>query len=97
MGRLTGRWGQRGWAGASLALLLGILSPGVVSAESTLWTMTASPLVATTGVATTYTLTATNEDPLAALSSNSEIGCVEVTLPLTFSVAAAGGALSSAT
>ena len=43
----------------------------------------ASPLVATTGVATTFTLTATNEDPLAAVLSSSEIGCVIVTVPAT--------------
>lgn len=67
------------------ALVLG--APASASAESVLWTLVASPLAATTGVATTFTLTATNEDPLAALLSSSEIGCVIVNLPANFSIA----------
>ena len=53
--------------GLVLAAVLALGAPGSTSAESVLWTLVASPLVATTGVATTFTLTATNEDPLAAL------------------------------
>jgi hypothetical protein len=66
------------------ALLLG--GPAAVSAESVLWTLTASPLAANTGVQTTFTLTATNDDPLAALLSSSEIGCVVLDVPSNFSV-----------
>lgn len=60
-----------------------------VAAESVLWTLVASPLVATTGVSTTFVLTATNEDPLAALLSSAEIGCVVLDLPATFDAEAA--------
>jgi hypothetical protein len=67
--------------------LLALGAPASVSAESTLWTLVASPLTATTGVATTFTLTATNEDPLAAVLSSSEIGCVIVDVPVNFSIA----------
>jgi hypothetical protein len=66
------------------ALLVG--GPAAVSAESVLWTLTASPLAVNTGVQTTFTLTATNEDPLAALLSSSEIGCVVLDVPSNFSV-----------
>ena len=56
---------------------------------SILWTLTASPLTATTGVQRVFTLTATNEDPLAAILSSSEIGCVIVDVPGNFTIAAA--------
>ena len=56
---------------------------------SILWSLTASPLTATTGVQRVFTLTATNEDPLAAILSSSEIGCVVVDVPGNFTVAAA--------
>lgn len=69
--------------------VLALSIPASARAESILWSLTASPLAATTGVPTTFTLTAMNEDPLAALSSNSEIGCVEVTLSSNFTVASA--------
>lgn len=66
----------------------GLLAPTGARAESALWTMTASPLLATTGVATTFTLTATNQDTTAALLSSSEIGCLVVSVPGNFAVAA---------
>ena len=80
-----------------LALVVALLAAHVVGAVlatparavSILWTLTASPLTATTGVQRVFTLTATNEDPLAALVSSSEIGCVVVDVPGNFSVSAA--------
>jgi hypothetical protein len=65
-------------------------------AASILWSLTASPLAATVGVQRVFTMTATNEDPLAALSSNSEIGCVIVDVPGNFTVAGAAVTGSSA-
>ncbi|HEX7171606.1 MAG TPA: hypothetical protein VF365_03240 [Candidatus Limnocylindria bacterium] len=56
---------------------------------SALWSLTASPLTATTGVQRVFTLTATNEDPLAATLSSSEIGCIVVDVPGNFTVSAA--------
>ena len=56
----------------------------VARAESVLWTLTASPLAATTGASTIFTLTATNADPAAALLSSSEIGCVVLDVPANF-------------
>lgn len=69
-----------------MAVTLLVGGPAAVSAESVLWTLTASPLAVSTGVQTTFTLTATNEDPLAALLSSSEIGCVVLDVPSNFSV-----------
>ena len=93
MGRLT----MRRWAaGPVLAAMLVALSAAPVHAESLLWSLTVTPLTATTGVATTFTLTATNEDPLALTLSSSEIGCVVVTLPSSFSVSGTGVIGSSA-
>jgi hypothetical protein len=70
---------------AAVALLLaGALALGTpppASAESALWTLVASPLTVSAGVETTFTLTATNTDPLASVLSSSEIGCVIVNLP----------------
>ncbi len=76
-----------------VAVSFGLLGSGVVApsgarAESALWTMTASPPAAATGVQTTFTLTATNQDTTAALLSSSEIGCLLVSVPANFSVAA---------
>lgn len=62
------------------------LPPRSVSAETTLWSLVASPLTATTGVSTLFTLTATNEDPLADLLSSSEIGCILLDVPVNFAV-----------
>ncbi len=44
------------------------------------WTLTGGPLTATVGTATTFTLTATNLDVL------SELGCLEVDLPASFTI-----------
>ena len=73
-----------------LAVILALVaSIGVARGASLLWSLTASPLTATTGVQRAFTLTATNEDPLAALDSSREIGCVVVDVPGNFTVAAA--------
>lgn len=48
-----------------------------------LWTLTATPLSASSGVATTFILTATNLDLLT------ELGCLEVDLPESFSIVGA--------
>ena len=73
-----------------LAVILALVaSIGPARAASLLWSLTASPLAATTGVQKVFTLTATNEDPLAALDSSREIGCVVVDVPGNFSVAGA--------
>ena len=73
-----------------LAVILALVaSIGVARGASLLWSLTASPLTATTGVQRVFTLTATNEDPLAAIDSSREIGCVFVDVPGNFSVAGA--------
>lgn len=64
-------------------------APATTRAEPLLWTIGASPLVATTGAETTFTLTVTNEDVLEPIDSGREIGCVVVDVPANFSVAAA--------
>jgi hypothetical protein len=69
------------------AWLVSGLTPGRASAESALWTLTASPLAVSTGVASTFSLRGTNEDPLAAFLSSNEIGCIRVDVPSNFSVA----------
>ena len=66
--------------------MVALAAPASVSAESALWTLVASPLAATTGVQTTFTLTATNTDPAALLLSDSEIGCIFVDVPSDFTV-----------
>lgn len=73
---------------AASLVALGV-APASVSGESLLWTLVASPLAATTGVQTTFTLTATNTDPAAVLLSESEIGCIFVDVPSNFAI---GGA-----
>jgi hypothetical protein len=83
----VGRLSLRALGAIALAGLLAVAAPAGVRAESLLWTLTASPLAATTGVSTTFSLTATNEDPLSALTGSSRIGCVVVTLPANFTVA----------
>ena len=73
-----------------LAVILALLAPiAATRAASLLWTLTASPLIATTGVQKVFTLTATNDDPLASLDSSREIGCVIVDVPGNFTVQAA--------
>ena len=75
-------------ASAAAAFMVGVLClfgpASVARAESVLWTLTASPLAATTGASTIFTLTATNADPAAALLSSSEIGCVVLDVPANF-------------
>lgn len=97
MGRLTRRAAAAAVA-AAVALAAGHagIAPGAARAESALWTMVASPLGVTTGVATTFTLTATNDDPLASLVSANEIGCVIVDVPANFLVGGAAASGSSA-
>jgi hypothetical protein len=73
--------------GLALALVCVAVRP--VAAESALWTLVASPLAVTTGSTTTFALTATNEDPLSALLSSAEIGCVVVDVPTNFTVVSA--------
>lgn len=81
------------WTAAVLAVSLALgLAPSPAVA-AVLWTLTATPLAVTTGVSTTFTLVATNEDPLAALSSSSEIGCLVVNVPSNFVVE--GAAISA--
>ena len=72
---------------AAVAVLIATLGMPSTVAAAILWTLTATPLAVTTGVATTFTLTATNDDPLAALFSANEIGCVVVDVPVVFSLA----------
>lgn len=76
-------------AGVLGIVLLAGFVPRPVAAESALWTLTASPLAATTGATTAFTLVATNTDPLASLESDNEIGCVVVDVPPNFAVKAA--------
>ena len=90
MGRLTVGLSGRAVATAALALALAVTGlASATRAASLLWSIAASPLTATTGVMKTFTLTATNEDPLAATSSNAEIGCVVLDVPANFTVVAA--------
>lgn len=76
------------------AVVLGVVA-SPVRAESALWTLVATPLTSSTGSPTNFSLTATNEDPLALLSNDAEIGCVRVTLPDIFEVQ--GAAVVSST
>jgi hypothetical protein len=77
-------------AAVLLAVILALLAPiAATRAASLLWSLTASPLVATTGVQKVFTLTATNEDPLAGVDSSREIGCMVVDVPGTFTIQAA--------
>ena len=78
------------WTAGVLGIaLLTAFVPRPVAAESALWTLTASPLAATIGATTVFTLVATNTDPLASALSSSEIGCVVVDVPSNFAVKAA--------
>ena len=53
------------------------------------WTLVGGPLTATAGTATTFTLTATNLDVL------SELGCLEVDLPPSFTIVGAQAGIAS--
>lgn len=71
-----------------LLAVAGIVTSAMPALGLLLWTLTATPLTATSGVPTTFTLTATNLDLLT------ELGCLEVDLPGSFTIvgAAAGDA-----
>lgn len=68
--------------------VIGIVTSATPAAALLLWTLTGAPLTVTAGVATNFSLTATNLDLLT------ELGCLEVDLPASFSIlgAAAGNA-----
>jgi hypothetical protein len=86
------------WLAATVGLAMALSSVASVAAESAIWTLVATPLTATTGSPVTYTLTATNTDPLAAVLSSNEIGCLHVDVPGNFVVhgAAVTGASTGA-
>jgi hypothetical protein len=86
------------WLAAGVGVALAASSVAPVAAESAIWTLVATPLTATTGSPVTYTLTATNTDPLAAVLSSNEIGCLHVDVPGNFVVhgAAVTGASTGA-
>jgi len=73
---------------AALGAAIGLAAPGPAAALL-VWSLTGSPLTATAGQTTTFTLTATNADLLA------ELGCVEVALPTSFASVTAGTASAS--
>jgi hypothetical protein len=73
----------------TLSVLISALTPAAVTAESTLWTLVASPLTATVGAQKVFALTGTNADPLADVLSSNEIGCVILDVPSNFTVASA--------
>lgn len=73
---------MRRWLAPALALL-GVMASATPAAALLLWTMTATPLSATSGVATNFSLTATNLDLLT------ELGCLEVDLPASFTIVGA--------
>ena len=66
--------------GGSLAAAV----PAVVAAVM-VWTLVATPLTATVNQSTTFTLTATNLDPLLT-----DLGCLEVDLPGSFVIESLG-------
>jgi len=68
---------------AFAAALTAALVPAVASA-ALLWTLVMTPLTATVGVSTTFSLTATNLDALT------ELGCLEVDLPPSFVIESLG-------
>jgi hypothetical protein len=73
---------------ALVAGSLGAALPALASA-ALLWTLVATPLTATVNVSTTFTLTATNLDPLM------ELGCLEVDLPTSFVIDSLGTPIAS--
>ena len=90
MGRLMTKRVRTGLAFAILvAQLLALVLVAPARGVSILWSITASPLTATTGVQKVFTLTAMNEDPLSALDSSAEIGCIVLDVPGNFAVAGA--------
>lgn len=78
---------MRRWLAPALAVV-GMATSATPAAALLLWTLTATPLTVTSGVATSFSLTATNLDLLT------ELGCLEVDLPASFTIvgASAGNA-----
>jgi hypothetical protein len=74
------------WA---LSLAVGAAALPAVASAALLWTLVASPLTTTVNQSTTFTLTATNLDPL------SELGCLEVDLSGTFVIESLGTPVAS--
>ncbi len=66
MGRLRrARW-RAGPRPPSACVAIGAVAVRPAAAESALWTLLASPLAVNDRATTTFSLTATDEDPLAA-------------------------------
>lgn len=74
---------------ASVLGVVGIVASATPVLGLLLWTLTATPLTATSGAETTFTLTATNLDLLT------ELGCLEVDLPPSFDIVAASAGNAS--
>jgi hypothetical protein len=74
---------KRRFALPLVGAILAAAIPAVASAAM-LWTLVAVPLTATVNVSTTFSLTATNLDPLT------ELGCLEVDLPASFVIDSLG-------
>lgn len=74
---------RRALGAAALGVVLALGTPRPASA-ALLWTLVATPTAVSTGADTTFTLTATNGDLLT------EIGCVIVDVPASFSITGVG-------
>lgn len=73
-----------------MAAALGLVALVPAAASALLfWILVGSPLIATANQSTTFTLTATNLDPL------NDLGCVEVDLPPSFVIQATGVSTAS--
>lgn len=79
---------MRRWLAPSLAVLVMAASAGPALALL-VWTLTVTPGTARAGTDTTFTLTATNLDALT------ELGCLEVDLPISFTLLGAGAGVAS--
>lgn len=78
--------------GALLSVLIALGTGAVVPPPARAliaWSLVATPLTATAGQVTTFTLTATNFDLLT------DLGCLEVTLPASFQGVTAGAPVAS--
>lgn len=84
-----GRIDRRRLVAMLAATLVATLVLPSLTAALLVWTLVASPLVATAGQLTTFSLTATNGDLLT------ELGCVQMTLPASYEAVSAGGASAS--
>lgn len=74
------------WA---LAAALAAAAVPAVASAVLLWTLVMTPLTTTSGVSTTFTLTATNQDLLT------ELGCLQVDLPESFVIESLGAPVAS--